>query len=517
MLLRAIPLTIAFGFCWLAVMPLSDLWASEPEPKNSPNHDSDDGDDASVQKLRRFCKTAKARAASLLSRQARKIERAAMANANSQVEAEASATQVFQQKFLASDATQWDPLEDMGPASSLLQCDESNGRRRAVFYYLKAVAQRVKQVFHWESSSASARPHCISIHTADDANMKFGSGARGSTEIQTVMANIQEHVVTCSASESECDLTWFNLHQPIVPLDRADTVGLYRAFMGWILGFSNYVGWRWQCWGIPPDLFRNVARHTVVFVGDALKANSALFKILSQCIHEQEKGPDASTQSCCLQILCNIHQVSLTRKNVALGFQGYFSCLVRLGHLFEGHNFRQKFHAAMSKLVQSNFEFIIVGNLPNDVQRWHDMKVQQLRLHTDTGFMGYCGRNPTTMSRRLRVLWKHIEKDNGDPESDKIVHWCTGGTCCPGGREEALSTLIASFLDLFSHMCVPLLYRWKHAGSANNFVRDGFILHRILPRTLQAMPSVKCPSDCYKFKTSFVFVTRTIGTRLKVE
>ena len=510
MLMRAIPLTIAFGFCWLAVMPLSDLWASEPEPKNSPNHDSDDGDDASVQKLRRFCKTAKARAASLLSRQARKIERAAMANANSQVEAEASATQVFQQKFLASDATQWDPLEDMGPASSLLQCDESNGRRRAVFYYLKAVAQRVKQVFHWESSSASARPHCISIHTADDANMKFGSGARGSTEIQTVMANIQEHVVTCSASESECDLTWFNLHQPIVPLDRADTVGLYRAFMGWTLGFSNYVGWRWQCWGIPPDLFRNVARHTVVFVGDALKANSALFKILSQCIHEQEKGPDASTQSCCLQILCNIHQVSLTRKNVALGFQGYFSCLVRLGHLFEGHNFRQKFHAAMSKLVQSNFEFIIVGNLPNDVQRWHDMKVQQLRLHTDTGFMGYCGRNPTTMSRRLRVLWKHIEKDNGDPESDKIVHWCTGGTCCPGGREEA-------FLDLFSHMCVPLLYRWKHAGSANNFVRDGFILHRILPRTLQAMPSVKCPSDCYKFKTSFVFVTRTIGTRLKVE
>jgi hypothetical protein len=40
-------------------------------------------------------------------------------------------------------------------------------------------------------------------------------------------------------------------------------------------------------------------------------------------------------------------------------------------------------------------------------------------------------------------------------------------------------------------MSVPLLYRWKHAGAANCFVRDGNFLHRILPRGLAAMPSFK--------------------------
>ena len=81
-----------------------------------------------------------------------------------------------------------------------------------------------------------------------------------------------------------------------------------------------------------------------------------------------------------------------------------------------------------------------------------------------------------------------MSKDNGDPRSNSIIHWCTGASCCQGGKPEALSFLLQAYGNKFSHMCVPLLYRWKHATEANSFIADGFFWHRILVRTLEALP-----------------------------
>ena len=103
----------------------------------------------------------------------------------------------------------------------------------------------------------------------------------------------------------------------------------------------------------------------------------------------------------------------------------------------------------------------------------------------------FCGK-PGGLSVRMKCLQKILQKDNGDPNSPMFTHWCTGDDCCPGGSQEALTSMISAYTERFSHMCVPLLYRWKHGPAANNFVKDGFFLHRALPRALKVMPAMKC-------------------------
>ena len=152
------------------------------------------------------------------------------------------------------------------------------------------------------------------------------------------MNSLQEHIVVSKALPEP---VWFFLHQPIVALERPDTASLYSHFMAWTLGLVGYAGWKLQPWGIPKDLFKNVRRQMFCFVGDALRVNDSLFKFLAQAVCNQTFG-DRDPACFVMQVYCQIHQLALTRKVIALGFPGYWTNLVRLGHLFESHAFRQK-------------------------------------------------------------------------------------------------------------------------------------------------------------------------------
>lgn len=477
-------------------MPLSDLWSSE-------GGDADQGQEAldpthsscsDLPRLRNQCRTFKARMASLLSRQKTKLERE---RKNVAIDPDVDAKTVFQQKFLASAATQWDPLEDTGASGLLHNVDEVAGRRRAVYSYFKALGRALVRLFRWEEASPTPISHVISINTNDDTNVKLGSGARGSTEVRSVMNNLQEHIVISdSSSSSTTATTWFAVHQPIVTLERPDTHCLYSEFMSWVLGWAGFVGWRLQVWGVPRDLFKCVRRHTFCFIGDAVRVNDSLFKYVCEAVTQSDRcqghGSGPVTQSHAFQIHCGIHQVALVRKTIALGFPGYWSNLVRLGHLYESHSFRQRFKAALSAMVASNFQFVEVCTLPEESIAWNSFKIAGLQLHQDVG-KDTLQKNA---SFRLRTLLRLLEKDNGNPHSDTIFHFCTGSSCCVAGRETALSTIINCYLDLFSHMPVPLLYRWKHAPICNSFIQDGHFLHKILPRTLASMPQMKCHLAC---------------------
>lgn len=161
----------------------------------------------------------------------------------------------------------------------------------------------------------------------------------------------------------------------------------------------------------------------------------------------------------------------------------------------------------MTKLIQENFLYIEVDQLPPRVTDWSKSKIDGLRLHTDVGHMGNLGKD--SASKRMKGLLKILSKDNGDPHSPMFTHYCAPG-CCQGGEQEALASIISAYTDHFSHMCVPLLYRWKHGASANNFVKDGFVLHKVLPNTLQMMPAMKCSlPDCHRY----VFETNIFSTQ----
>ena len=293
------------------------------------------------------------------------------------------------------------------------------------------------------------------------------------------MNNLQEHIVLSESANA----VWFGLHQPIAALERADTACLYSEFMSWVLAFAGYVGWRLQVWGIPPDLFKHVRRQTMCFVGDAIKVNDSVFKYFTQTI---KSGPTPEQgKHLALQIRCGIHQVGLTRRNIALGYEGYWSSLVRLGHLFEGFSFRTPFAASMSMLIQSSFEYVEVSKMPEEATSWNAAKIAALQLHLDT----HMGLGKGSMSSRMKGLLRLLEVDNGNAESTVFVHYCKG--CCPGGRQEACTKMISCYLDVFSHMPVPLLYRWKHGAVCNSYIQDGMFLHKVLVRTLTAMPTMK--------------------------
>jgi hypothetical protein len=467
-------------------MSLSDLYLGQNE----------DGEDS--RKLKRQNQTSKARTAAQLTFQRRRLERSLKKTEEAEGDADQAAKASFQSEFLASSSTKWNPVEDV-PDQGLGSADVGNGRRRAVFLYFRSFVIAVCNLFLQSSSPQNLREqephirHVISININDDTNIKLGSGKRGSAEVRSVMNNVQQHVVIKRPLDwDDMPAAWFCVHQPMVALERADTSNLYAEFMSWILCFCGYVGWRFRAWGMPRHIFQSVERQTMCFVGDALKVNDALFQRVTQAV--QSQPGDQPKKNLALQIHCAIHQVALTRKTLALGFHGFWSTLVRLGHLFSSHSFRQKFRAAMAKVIQQNFLYLEVASLPPEVEQWNQLKINHLRMYEDTGHMGFGGsaNKGRRFSKRLKALTRHMQKDNGDPRSPMFTHWCTGASCCPGGQQEALAFLMTSFLDMFDYMCVPLLYRWKHAMAANNFVMDGFFWHEILPRTLAAMPTLKC-------------------------
>jgi hypothetical protein len=103
------------------------------------------------------------------------------------------------------------------------------------------------------------------------------------------------------------------------------------------------------------------------------------------------------------------------------------------------------------------------------------------RLHSDNS-------RSRSSSRRFRALLKILALDNCSLLSDKIVHWCTGADCCRLGKPGALQKLVNAYLQLLAPgFPPPLLYRWKHASTAQNYVQDGMCLHQILLRVLNHM------------------------------
>ena len=227
--------------------------------------------------------------------------------------------------------------------------------------------------------------------------------------------------------------------------------------------------------------------------------NDAVYKKLRKQMHYTPQS-GSGCKTLLLQMHCVIHQTSLTRKSLALGFSGLWSCLVRLAHLFESHSFRIHFKNAMRKVIGDNFFCLPADDLPSGSAAWREARIQSLRLFSDSGHSG--GISSGNASRRLKAL-VHCKKDNGNPWSQNFCHWCLGPQCCEGGSAEAVESMVAEYERVFDRMQVPLLYRWKYAGQAIAIVRDGLFLHNILPRTLKEMNPTKQATKLFLLSIDF--------------
>ncbi len=499
-------------------MPLSDLWSrsrsgvdgvhagcepagsqtsSDSGGSRSSGSDSDSSQqmrererDQELDSLRRRLRTANARCAAALSRQKRKLEE------DREPDTRPDPVQNFQHLYFKSNATWvWGDqcLHSRNKKKALL---EPKGRQRAIWCYLRCLVKALHKLFLGgegnQDESQSEKPefaHVISISIADDTDIRLSSGIRGSSEIRSILNNNQ-HVIAvkkgrASHTDSLFESRWFLIHQPLVALSRASAAHVLAEFLSWTLVFCESVGWRFRAFDLDPNIFMNVRRHVFILVGDANKVNDSMFSHMARAVHEHGNSNKINCVAA-FQVQCLIHQACLTRKHLALGFDSYWSTLVRLGHLFESRTFRKRFYAAVTKVVRDHFDFFRVQELPAEAHVWKEAKINGLKLFSDAG--GRSGK----MSRRYKTLQQILSKDNGDPAHEQFIHFCTGPNCCPGGPEDAMGVLVQSYIELLAFMPVPLLYRWKHAAVSNNFVRDGFFLHRILPRALETMPQIKC-------------------------
>ena len=161
---------------------------------------------------------------------------------------------------------------------------------------------------------------------------------------------------------------------------------------------------------------------------------------------------------------CGIHQVALCRKHLLFYFQGHWSTIVRLSHLFQTTTFRTQFRNCLLKVISRNFEYIQVAILPAEHVIWKERRREA----------GVVNEDPECPKRRFEAHCHLAALDNSDPDSTKIIHWCIGSSCaCGGSAKTALIKICQLYCELFGFgFAVPLTYRWKHAKPAHTFCKN---------------------------------------------
>ena len=456
-------------------MPLNALWQSPVDGHSSSSGSSESGSNSNSEseteselrelrrRLKRQRQTAKARAASLQSRVRKRLAK---------------------QTVLAPPAHPAERFKnDLHEDSAINRPEQGQ-----VFLRIRRLRLLVSYLMAWCSailnfigSMGDRVKHTIVVGIVDDTNVRLSTVPSDApnwrkSRVVAVMNCIQRFVVGwedkpdafCSG-EKKHQRRVFNVHTPLVCLSRSDKSTLTSAFMSRLLIFLGKTAQRYHHFGMPTDLTKNVGLQGTVLVFDSLKTNVAMMKDFRYKIHEhhkqQQQNSDRTGPLCpLLGIFCLLHQLSLVRQPILLSMQGYWSSVVRLGHLFENQNFRSQFRTAMINVICDSFSFIPVSALPEGSSKWH---ADRLRL---------C-RHSSPKKQRLEFHKSLMTWDNGDPSQSTLTHYCLGH-CCSGRSHDdqeffALLQVAKYYTLLLTYgFQVPLLYRWTHADEAIQFMKD---------------------------------------------
>ena len=218
-------------------------------------------------------------------------------------------------------------------------------RARCVWSFLVGLKGTVLDLFQKRGTPE----HTLNVVIADDTSTKLKAAGSGRHVVYTVMNTVQAAVVRF------VDGSWVCLHIPtpirILQTSKADSI--HRAFTSWLLVTSSGLGAIWERLQCPRDLCNGSAFQTLVFMGDALKANEAAWKT------ERAKRAQVGGRSLGgLRLKCCNHQLSLIRKPAVLSIPNFWTTIVRLGHLMETQSFRRSFAAALVALLQQEGQFV---------------------------------------------------------------------------------------------------------------------------------------------------------------
>lgn len=372
-------------------------------------------------------------------------------------------------------------------------------RLRLLCSYMKGWCQAVMSFFDQVSNTVE---HTILVSVVDDTNVRLSEIPCGATghwrvsRVVSVMNNIQSFVVGHKGNGEEggdrCHHKWFLVPTPMICLPKSDRNSITSAFMSRLLCFLGKVPDIFCGWELLSDLTKMVPIQCVVLMFDSLKSNLAMLKLIREAVHLQRQNNTADRTlypmfaQCCL-----LHQLSLARNPLLLGFGNFWSSVVRLGHLFENQNFRKQFRASMVHVLCESFACITVVDLPIEAFEWREQRnaIFGQAVHMKE-------------SKRSRIHRDLATWDNGDSSHIAVTHWCRG-SCCVGQTAEAkqkyaLTQICKYYTLLFGFgFPVPLLYRWVHAQRANEYVKETWLV--VLRCQNMFLVSSVCPSSpCFR-------------------
>lgn len=312
----------------------------------------------------------------------------------------------------------------------------------------------------------------VNVVTFDDCSHRMVPDGGGPEQATTVLATRQRLLVTFedvgedgNDDGSAPPVLRCCLHAPVAFLNKANAATMHPAMIRRMVVSASGVGSFWKLPQLQAAIDQGVPV-ALVYVCDAAAVNTALLTRELCARHENTVG---------LQVICLHHQAALVKRPLALSVDGVVSALVRLGHLLQAASTRFAILEAVRVLLRREFAFIPCDTLPNST-RLHRRKLAVL-VH------GFCGHDiaPETAVSLTTLV-------NGPLDSHTITHFCIPGCCTC--RDEALAKVESALVASISAWPpVPLLYRWKGLDPAIAYMLRNTVMHRLLPRALEAAKS----------------------------
>ena len=282
--------------------------------------------------------------------------------------------------------------------------------------------------------------------------------------------NLVENVARMSQRDRGVEVSGVHLHSSAVVLPEANHATVRSRWERWTVGNGGRAGDLIDPTGEVAIAYAgSPAWKNISMVSDCLPLNDCIVASVELGLRIQTASlelADADKVPTLLYMNCRAHSCMLCLKPLVQRFQGLSTFLVRVGHLHQSHRSANKYNQALKEEVENSFAWRRVAEAPGLFEQRRAKSRAILELTR-------CADDLTD-----ELVEEILDLDNGDWDSDCVVHWCLPNCRC-GRKEKNALTRILEVVSLTIGAKCPLAleYRWKHMEKANALCYRGRAQH----------------------------------------
>lgn len=219
-------------------------------------------------------------------------------------------------------------------------------------------------------------PVVLASYIVDDCQLRLVGEAVISRKAEGMnIMNICQSLHICTSGRQQRSL---RIPTPIIQVLNGSAMGMFQSFSSWQILSVLGVGQRFLNLGLNPSLGNGVACTVQCVCDDSFRANAVVFREIRKRVVAQ-----TDCRHMAINLKCNVHLGNLIRKSLVLAIPGYWTTVVRLGHLFELSRFRQQFAKMMSTIIAASFNWVPVASLSIEMKNWYNQSLTALDLWKD--------------------------------------------------------------------------------------------------------------------------------------